>query len=644
MKNAGSGWSSPVQTTAVAESDPALLQTESEIVLIYKGTDDKCYRISSVDGSTWSQPSQIAPNKALTSPSTVDRKDRFYRVTAQYISESLTNLVKVTEYSYEGNNYLSRLTDVVIKDAQTLKSSMHFEYDSKGRTIERISKDEQGTQTEKIKYTYNNSNRIIRQDVYAGTSSNISYSVIAAYDNQGNTVYTKGPEGAEHYYSYANTNCENQFVDSKGSPVNLFSNQFYSNSVPSECHTLIVGKAFINNGKVTESYYKYDGNGNLIETKNLYPTRDYTVFSGEFDKNGQTVFEFDLTGKTITDGILVISSIAVPTQESFYETHSEIGKGWLNTGSWSGKYFMADYLKCYNQECFDGETKIGPFVHYPGTPGYTGYTKWVEDNRTQYVEASYTKIVNEYPEKTEYNLNSNGWTTITNELGSGTTSTTVPAASFAQGLNTLQFKESNTYTTKFEWVLYIDQGCTPQEYVTNFTYDNYGNMTSITDAKGSTAFLGYDSHHLYLTSLTNPLNQVMSATYDFNTGLIITRTNPRGNTTSYEYDALGRVTKKINPDLTEKEVVYNDPNNYAIIYDELDNYTLCYYDGIGRLTKTEWYLSPEIIFTETYTYNYLNKVISRIDPEGHVYSFEYDSQGRTTRWKNIYLFFWNYKL
>jgi RHS repeat-associated protein len=631
MKNAGSGWSSPVQTTAVAEGDPALLQTESEIVLIYKGTDDKCYRISSADGSTWSTPSQIAPNKALTSPSTVDRKDRFYRVTAQYISESLTNLVKVTEYSYEGNNYLSRSTDVVIKDAQTLKSSMHFEYDSKGRTIERISKDEQGTQTEKVKYTYNNSNRIIRQDVYAGTSSNISYSVIVAYDNQGNIVYTKGPEGAEQHYSYANTSSENQFVDSKGSPVNLFSNQFYSNSIPSECHTLIVGEAFINNGKVAETYYKYDTNGNLTETKTLYPTRDYTVFSGEFDENGQTTFEFDLTGKTITDGILVISSIAVPTQETFYETHSEVGKGWLNTGSWSGKYFMADYYKCYDMECWDGETKIGPFEHYPGTPGYTGYTKWVEDNRTQYVETSYTQIVNEYPAKTEYNLNSNGWTTITNDLGSGTTSTTISAASFVQGLNTLQFKESNAYSTKFDWVLYLDQGSTPQEYVTNFTYDNYGNMTSITDAKGNTAFLGYDSHHLYLTSLINPLNQVMSATYDFNTGLIITRTNPKGNTTSYEYDALGRVTKKINPDLTEKEVIYNDQDNYAIIYDELDNYTTCYYDGINRLVQTEWHLSPSTTLVETYTYNYLNRVITMIDPKGEVYSFEYDSYGRTTK-------------
>jgi hypothetical protein len=75
-------------------------------------------------------------------------------------------------------------------------------------------------------------------------------------------------------------------------------------------------------------------NGNLTETKTLSPTRDYAVFSGTFTEPGQTTSEFDLTGLTMTDGILVISSIAVPTSETLYETHSEPGTGYQNTGSW----------------------------------------------------------------------------------------------------------------------------------------------------------------------------------------------------------------------------------------------------------------------------------------------------------------------
>ncbi|MBU7021523.1 MAG: hypothetical protein HXS41_10740, partial [Theionarchaea archaeon] len=547
---------------------------------------------------------------------------------------SAVDLVKKTEFSYTGSGYLSESTDVLISDSQTLKSSMHFEYDSKGRTTERISKDENGTQTEKTVYTYNNSDKVIRQDVYAGTSTEISYSAITGYDNSGNVVYARNPEGAEHYYSYANTTSQNQFIDSKGSPVNLFSNQFYTNPVPSHCHTFLVGEAFINNGKVTESYYKYDSNGNMIETKTLYPTRDYAVFQGTFDENGQTTFDIDLTGLTITDAILVISSIAVPTQETFYETHSEAGKGWQDTGTWSGKYFLANYYRCYTTnppDCFDGSTKIGPFEHYPGTPNYTGYTTWIEEN-TQYVESSYTAVINEYPERVEYNLNNSSWNEITDNLGSGTTSTTIPAFSFVQGANTLQIRESNAFSTEFDCALYMDQGALSEEYTTMSSYDSYGKMTSITDTTGSVTHFEYDvGYHAYLVSITDALNHTVTATYDLDTGLLSSLTDPQGNTTTFEYDILGRATKKTFPDLTEIEAVYNDQGNSVILYDELDHFSVSYYDGLGRTTTNEWYLAPSEALTETYAFNYLNKVILQTDLAGNLYSYEYDSLGRPTR-------------
>jgi RHS repeat-associated protein len=636
LTNTGSGWSSPAETTAVAEGDPAFLETESEVVLIYKGTNEHFYRISSFDGLTWSSPSQIAPNKALSDPATVTRKDRCYRVTAQYISASEAELVKVTEFSYDGDGYLPYSSDVVIRDSQTLKSSMHFEYDSCGRTIERISKDEQGVQTQKIVFAYDSNGQVIRQDVYAGTSQDISYSEIVGYDNWGNTVYTRGPEGAEHFYSYAHTDYENQFSDCKGVPVSLFSDQFYSNTLPSECHGVMVGEAFINNGKVQETYYSYDTCGNLIETKTLFPSRDYSIFSGTFDETGQTSFGFDLTGLAITDGILVISSSAVPTPETLHETHSEAGTGWQNSGSWSGTYFLADYFRCHPgtpPDCYDGQTEIGPFEHYPGSPDYTGYTMWIEDN-TQYVQTDYSAVVNEYPETVEYRLNGDTWIQITDNLGSGTTSVTVPASSFVQGVNTLEFQESNTFPTKFEWTLYIDQDATPEEYVTSYTCDSYGNVTSIADALGNTTFFEYDSHHIYPASIISALNRTIIATYDLSTGLLTSVTDAKGNTTSFEYDILGRVTKRIHPDYSELEAVYDDQNNSVTIYDELDHYVIHYYDGIGRLTKAEWYIPPTSYLTETYTYNHLNELKSKTNPEGHTYTYEHDSQGRLTRVSN----------
>ncbi|MBU7017062.1 MAG: RHS repeat protein, partial [Theionarchaea archaeon] len=441
------------------------------------------------------------------------------------------------------------------------------------------------------------------------------------------------PEGAESFYSYANANSQNQFVDSKGVPVALFTNQFYTNSIPSGCYTLPVGSASINCGKVQETYHKYDTYGNLIETKTLFPTRDYVVFSGVFDETGQTTFAFDLTGLTITDGILLISSSAVPYTETLYETHSDQGIGYQNSGVWQGKYFLADYTRCTPElDCFTGQAKIGPFEHYPGSPDYTGYTLWIEDN-TQYVETSFSQIVNEYPAEVDYKINTNSWETVTSNLGTGTTSTIIPASSLVVGSNTLQFEESKSYSTKFEWVLYLNQDATPEEFTTSFTYDTHGNINSITDALGSTTLLTYDTSHTYLASITNALNHTIAATYNFNTGLLTSITDAKGITSLFEYDILGRITRKINPDLTEKEAVYNDTNNCVRIYDELDHYTIQYYDGIGRLTKTEAYLSA-LVLAEEYTYNYQNNVETHTDSGGHTSSYEYDSRGRTTKIAN----------
>ncbi|MBU7018354.1 MAG: hypothetical protein HXS44_12660, partial [Theionarchaea archaeon] len=419
--------------------------------------------------------------------------------------------------------------------------------------------------------------------------------------------------------------------DSKGVPVTLFTNQFYTNSIPSGCYTLPVGSAFINNGKVQETYHKYNTQGNLIETKTLFPTRDYAIFSGVFDETGQTTFEFDLTGLTIADGILVVSSTAVPYTETLYETHSEPGIGYQNTGVWQGKYFLADYTRCTPEpDCYSGQTKIGPFEHYPGSPDYTGYTLWIEDN-TQYVKTSFSQIVNEYPAEVDYKINTSSWETITSSLGSGTTSTIIPASSLVVGTNTLQFEESNSYSTKFGWALYLNQGSTPEAYTTYLTYDSYGNMTSITNALGNTTTFGYDLYHLYVASVTDTLNQAIIPVYDIDTGLLTSITNPKGHTTFFEYDILGRVTKKINPDLTEKEAVYDDLNNCITLYDELDHKKVMYYDGIGQTKRIDTYFSLTEYLTEWYTYTHQGNVKTRTDSDGHIYSYEYDSRGRVTK-------------
>ncbi|MEW5745818.1 MAG: FG-GAP-like repeat-containing protein [Nitrospirota bacterium] len=81
-----------------------------------------------------------------------------------------------------------------------------------------------------------------------------------------------------------------------------------------------------------------------------------------------------------------------------------------------------------------------------------------------------------------------------------------------------------------------------------YGYDNYGNQTSITDAKGYITIIGYDSSTLtYPAATTNHLGHVTTAAYDYRFGKPRTKTDANGNTTTYTYDVFGRLIKVINP-------------------------------------------------------------------------------------------------
>ncbi|HEV3082404.1 MAG TPA: PKD domain-containing protein, partial [Gemmataceae bacterium] len=78
--------------------------------------------------------------------------------------------------------------------------------------------------------------------------------------------------------------------------------------------------------------------------------------------------------------------------------------------------------------------------------------------------------------------------------------------------------------------------------ITQYSYDNYGDLTGITDANGHLTSFTFDQNHNELTD-TLPLGQVESATYD-SFGRISAQTDFAGQKTQYHYDTLGRVDTK----------------------------------------------------------------------------------------------------
>lgn len=210
----------------------------------------------------------------------------------------------------------------------------------------------------------------------------------------------------------------------------------------------------------------------------------------------------------------------------------------------------------------------------------------------------------------------------------------------------------------------------PCGHTTLFTYDAYGNRLSLTTPLGETWRYTYDGQQ-NLTHITSPLGkeQVMEydrqgrlaaitnpagvkrtfayddlgnlslvnygpgrssrITYDPHGLTMLSRTDARGHTTSYDYDANERLTGITWPDGTGKTFVYNccagilttDENGSSRGFDR---------DPLLNITGITDSMGNII----THEYNFHNRPVRITDPLGRSTSMDYDDGGRMVKVTN----------
>ena len=121
------------------------------------------------------------------------------------------------------------------------------------------------------------------------------------------------------------------------------------------------------------------------------------------------------------------------------------------------------------------------------------------------------------------------------------------------------------------------------------TYDALNRVTQYTDYKGNTVKYGYDELG-NLISLTYPGGEIVRYTY-YKNGLLKTATDGKGQTTSYEYDAGGNLTRTTRPNGTEEICTYNKA---GLLVEQKDvkgedvlTHYIYTYDGYGNVTTIE---------------------------------------------------------
>ncbi|MFH1148047.1 MAG: RHS repeat-associated core domain-containing protein [Pseudomonadota bacterium] len=141
------------------------------------------------------------------------------------------------------------------------------------------------------------------------------------------------------------------------------------------------------------------------------------------------------------------------------------------------------------------------------------------------------------------------------------------------------------------------------EAITVMTYDDSGNMESITDPEGNTSWFTHD---------------IM--------GHILTKTDGRGKTWTYEYDDKGQLTSSKDPLENITQFIYDKVGNKVKEVDaEAKQITYQYDSNDNLLSRT----TPSGVYI--YEYNLDELKTKETDPEGKAIRYEYDLDGRMVK-------------
>ncbi|RJQ65600.1 MAG: hypothetical protein C4519_27615, partial [Desulfobacteraceae bacterium] len=173
---------------------------------------------------------------------------------------------------------------------------------------------------------------------------------------------------------------------------------------------------------------------------------------------------------------------------------------------------------------------------------------------------------------------------------------------------------------------------TDLQRTTEFGYDTEGNLTSIRrsgDSNTAEALtsMTYDEY-ANMTGITDPEGHTTSFTYDV-MGNVLTRTDPRGKTWTYTYDAAGRLRTVTNPLNHISEYFYDPVGNKIREIDPAGKETVYEYDARDNLKKRINPVLEETLIENTFD----GRVMSQTDAENKKNRYEYDADGRLA--KNI---------
>jgi RHS repeat-associated protein len=319
-----------------------------------------------------------------------------------------------------------------------------------------------------------------------------------------------------------------------------------------------------------------DGMGNTYTTT-------YSYKGGMFDSTNREFRGFREVTATDAVGTKTISTfgqtdtlkgklLTKEVRDSSNNLFSKEETTWSSSNPYTGVNFV--YVSQQDNYIYDGDASYKQTRQEFTYDSYGNLASVIERGDTG-VSGDERKTVNEYnTNSTPYIMNTLKKTTL---YDSDLTTIKAERYFYYDGASSISTAPTAGLLTKEEEWLNTASDCSTAEPCANnpkttMTYDSYGNVATVIDARGKTTTNAYDAtYHLFLTEIKNALwtseedpDHKRTFTYDPWLAQILTSTDQNGQITETQYDTLGRVIKVIAPldDSTNptQDFEYTDPN------------------------------------------------------------------------------------
>jgi RHS repeat-associated protein len=444
-----------------------------------------------------------------------------------------------------------------------------------------------------------------------GVGANLSYSMWLSITSQGVVFLVRGDGSLIEY-------------DANGS------NAYINETSPSE----FFGSTLVLDG-TTDVWHLTLRDGTVYSFYNaFFPNQLFSIA----DRNGNTVTITSLTNTGITSTAPPITQVTSPNGrfiQFFYDSCNRVVQAVDNTGR----------LVSYSYDSTTPPTCTGHLVvatdaagfseqygYDPVSNGMNSITDKLGNVVTQNTFDGNGRVAQQQLAdgslwKFSYTLNTDSsvfQTTVTDPRGFVEQDTFNASGYITQQVMAVGAPEQQAYvfvrdpTTNL--VSSITDGLNRQ---TTFTYDDFGDKTSVTSlAETDTALtysFQYDSTYHQLTAFTDPLSHTTTVGLD-QFGNVASVTDPLGQVTTVVNNSEGLPTRITDPLGHQIQLGYRGGDAVSIT-DALGRQALAFTDALGRLVS----VSDAIGNQTQYVYDARDRITSVIDPQGGVTSLVFDA-------------------